>query len=82
MLYFQDSFFIHFCQTFDKNQENFSQRLSSLKKTVQRKKNTVSFMQKGRNMKQEFTADRNAGRLDSFLSAETKISRSKIKKYI
>lgn len=39
-------------------------------------------MQKGRNMKQEFTADRNAGRLDSFLSAETKISRSKIKKYI
>lgn len=39
-------------------------------------------MQKGRNMKQEFTADRKAGRLDSFLSAETKISRSKIKKYI
>lgn len=33
-------------------------------------------------MKQEFTAPKRAGRLDSFLSEQTEISRSKIKKYI
>ena len=33
-------------------------------------------------MKQEFIAPKRAGRLDSFLSEQTQISRSKIKKYI
>ena len=33
-------------------------------------------------MKQEFIAPKRAGRLDSFLSEQTEISRSKIKKYI
>lgn len=37
---------------------------------------------KGKNMIQEFTAAKKSGRLDSFLSEQTGISRSKIKKHI
>lgn len=52
------------------------------KKTVQCKKNTVFCTKKGYTMNQEFTAPPKAGRLDSFLSEQTDISRSKIKKLI
>lgn len=62
--------------------ENFSVFLTAAKKTVQCKKNTVSCCKKGKSMNQEFTAPKKAGRLDSFISEQSGISRSKIKKYI